>query len=458
MCAQGEERPLTTPEKHGDGRTRYAVVGTGSRAQSYVRALCGAHRDVADLVALLDPNPGRLAYHRELIRGLGTGVRTPAAYDGGELERMIEERGVQRVVVTSPDHTHADVIARSLRAGADVITEKPLTTDAAGVALITKALDETGRDLVVTFNYRYSPRNSALRELIASGAVGRVTGVQFEWVLDTQHGADYFRRWHRDKANSGGLLVHKASHHFDLVNWWIDDAPRRVYASGALKFYGARNAAERGLTDRPARGTTDRAGEDPFLLDLRLHEELRGLYLDNEHHDGYLRDLDVFGEGITIEDNLALVVDYAGGPTLSYGLNAHSPWEGYRVAVNGTEGRAELEVVERAAVITGGGRAAAVDPSMAKDAAAEGARHDGERLVLQRHWEPAREIPIPEAEGGHGGGDAVLFRALFRGGDADPLGRAAGVVDGIRAVAVGIAGNESLATGRAVDIADAGEE
>jgi predicted dehydrogenase len=61
--------------------------------------------------------------------------------------------------------------------------------------------------------------------------------VHFEWVLDTVHGADYFRRWHREKANSGGLLVHKASHHFDLVNWWIGDVPATVYARGALRFY-----------------------------------------------------------------------------------------------------------------------------------------------------------------------------------------------------------------------------
>ena len=57
-------------------------------------------------------------------------------------------------------------------------------------------------------------------------------------MLDTKHGADYFRRWHRDKAHSGGLLVHKASHHFDLVNWWIQSAPTRVFASGGLRFYG----------------------------------------------------------------------------------------------------------------------------------------------------------------------------------------------------------------------------
>ena len=46
-----------------------------------------------------------------------------------------------------------------------------------------------------------------------------------EWLLDTRHGADYFRRWHRNKNNSGGLMVHKATHHFDLVNWWMIPTP-----------------------------------------------------------------------------------------------------------------------------------------------------------------------------------------------------------------------------------------
>ncbi|UCM91402.1 Gfo/Idh/MocA family protein [Streptomyces marincola] len=449
---------MAKPTPTDGAHRRYALIGTGSRGRDYVRALCRDHRDVAELVALLDPNPARLDYYEDLIRDLGTGAAGPARYGADDVERMITEQRVDRVVVTAPDHTHADVIARALRAGADVITEKPLTTDAEGTRRITEALRETGRDLVVTFNYRYSPRNSALRELIASGAVGEVTGVQFEWVLDTQHGADYFRRWHREKQNSGGLLVHKASHHFDLVNWWIDDTPHRVFASGGLRFYGAEAAARRGLGPRPERGTTDHGGGDPFLLDLRTDEALRRLYLEAEHHDGYLRDRDVFGPGITIEDNLSLVVDYAGGPTLTYALNAHSPWEGYRVAVNGTEGRAELEVVERAAVLTEADRPAAVDPSVTgrTEGAAGDARADGERLVLQRHWEAAREIPIPPAEGGHGGGDAQLYRALFHRVPPDPLGRAADVTDGLRAVSVGIAGNRSLETGLPVLIPDLG--
>jgi predicted dehydrogenase len=429
----------------------YALVGVGSRAQMYLEAIAGAHADVARLVAWADTNPGRMAWSAARFPALGE----PAAFALDELAQVVRDRGVDTVIVTTPDATHADYVVTALEAGADVVVEKPLTTTAEGVRRIADAVQRTGRDVTITFNYRYAPRNTALRQLIASGAVGEVTSVHFEWVLDTAHGADYFRRWHRDKASSGGLLIHKASHHFDLVNWWIADSPVKVYASGGLRFYGAENAAHRGLGPRPERGTTDSELRDRFSLDLRRDPLFRGLYYDQEQHDGYLRDRDVFDTGITIEDNLSLVVDYAGGPSMSYSLNAHAPWEGYTVAVNGTAGRAELTVVERGAVMLDEQGDVVVDPSARPDLVVdEGARPVSERLVVQRHWEPAREVEIPHGAGGHGGGDALLLREVFVGGEPDPLGRAATWRDGVRAVVVGLAGNRSLETGDAVRIGE----
>ena len=431
----------------------YALVGVGSRAQMYLEAIAGPHADVARLVAWADTNPGRMAWSAERFPGLGE----PVAFALDALADTVREHAIDTVIITTPDATHAHYIVTALEAGADVVVEKPLTTTAEGVRRIADAVERTGRDVTITFNYRYAPRNTALRQLIASGAIGEVTSAHFEWVLDTAHGADYFRRWHRDKANSGGLLIHKASHHFDLVNWWIADSPVKVYASGGLRFYGAENAARRGLGPRPERGTTDSALRDHFSLDLRRDPLFKGLYFDQEQHDGYLRDRDVFDAGITIEDNLSLVVDYAGGPSMSYSLGAHAPWEGYTVAVNGTAGRAELTVVERGAVMLDEAGDVVVDPSARPDLVVdEGARPVSERLVVQRHWESAREVEIPHGSGGHGGGDALLLREVFVGGGTDPLGRAATWKDGVRAVVVGLAGNRSLETGDAVRIAELG--
>ncbi|MGF9648541.1 Gfo/Idh/MocA family oxidoreductase [Pseudarthrobacter oxydans] len=442
------------------GKARIALIGTGGRSEMYIRAIFGKHADTAELVAFSDVNPGRVEFYQKLIQELGA-PGPVASFDPADLTAFIQDNNIDRVVVTTPDYTHADYIVEALRAGADVVVEKPLTIDAEGCRRITRAVHETGRNVVVTFNYRYSPRNSALKEIIQSGVIGKVTSIDFSWVLDTVHGADYFRRWHREKKNSGGLLIHKASHHFDLVNWWIDDVPERVFASGGLKFYGDKNAAERGLGPRPERGTPDadaavqaNAVKDPFTLDLREDERLKALFLDNEHYDGYRRDQDVFTGGITIEDNLALVVEYQGGPRLSYSLNAHSPWEGYRVAVNGTEGRAELEVVERTAVTSSTDKKTVVDPSATPIEEDDAIRRNGERLVVQRHWEAAYEVPIVNGEGGHGGGDELLLSDLFNGPGEDPLGRPSGYLDGLRSVSVGIAGNRSLESSLPVRIED----
>ncbi|WP_152352578.1 Gfo/Idh/MocA family protein [Brachybacterium subflavum] len=453
--------------------SRYGLIGTGHRSQMYIDAITGPHADVAEIVALFDTNPGRMQWYREHYAAL-EGV---PAVGPERLEDVIAERGIERMIVTSVDRFHAEHIVRSLEAGADVVVEKPLTIDAEKARMIEEAVRRTGRSVRVTFNYRYSPRNSALREVIADGRIGTPVSMVFEWVLDTAHGADYFRRWHRDKANSGGLFVHKASHHFDLASWWIDAQPRTVYARGGVRFYGDRAAQERGEEPAAERGTHD-GPHGPFELDLRSDPRLKELYLDQEQHDGYRRDQDVFAPGVTTEDNLTAIVDFDSGLALTYALNAHSPWEGYRVAVNGTEGRVELEVVERTAVLTssgardgadGGsddGRAegdgasageAVVDPSAVRvDDDGGGARRAGERLVLQRHFETAQEIEIPQGEGAHGGGDALMLAEVFRGrsedAGADPLGRAADWRDGLRAISIGICGNASIETGQAVDV------
>jgi len=432
-------------------RLRYAIVGTGSRAQMYLGAMAGPHADVAELVAAADSNPGRLDWSLSQHPGLGDVAR----FAPDALADVIAAKHVDRVIITTPDFTHAGYIVQALDAGADVVVEKPLTINEAGVRAISEATKRTGHQVTITFNYRYAPRNAALRQVIADGEIGVITSVHFEWVLDTAHGADYFRRWHRYKDHSGGLLIHKASHHFDLVNWWISDMPSRVFASGGLRFYGRENAERWGLTPRPDRGTTDSPLRDAWCLDLRTDPTWTGLYLEQEHYDGYLRDRDVFDEGITIEDNLSLVVDYASGASMSYSLNAHCPWEGYTVCVNGSRGRAELKVVERGRVLVDEQGRTVVDPSARPDLVMpDGNRSVGQTLTVQRHFDSAYDVPIPEASSGHGGGDERLLHDVFVGPEDDSLDFVATWVDGVRSLCVGLSANRSLISGQAVKVAD----
>ncbi|NJQ06050.1 Gfo/Idh/MocA family protein [Streptomyces lonarensis] len=421
---------------------RYAFVGLGHRAQMYVDALLGDWSDTGEITALLDTNQTRMDFYNERIAATGRPAVPTFRPDG--FQQMLEH--CDAVVVTSVDNTHAEYVVAALDAGRDVVVEKPLTVDAAGCEAIAAAAERSSGEIVVTFNYRYSPRNTALREAIASGRIGDVTSVNFEWTLDTIHGADYFRRWHRDRESSGGLLVHKSTHHFDLVNWWLDARAEMVFAQADLRFYGDGNVE--GPRPERSHGAPE-LGTDPFLLDIGADDRLKRLYLDAEAEDGYVRDQDVFAPGVTIDDNMAVLVRYDNRALLTYSLNAHAPHEGYRVTVNGTKGRLELEVCERSWTPPQD----AVDPSATGKANAQGAY---DRLTVQEHWKQAEELPIRNGEGAHGGGDKLLLNDVFRGPGNDPLARQAGYRDGIRSVLIGAAASRSARSGAPVTLTDSG--
>lgn len=426
-------------------RTRYAIVGTGGRSAIYSAALLGEYADRAELVALCDTNSRRMSYWNSQFKA-EHGKGPVSTYFAHEFDTMVASSKPDVVIVTSIDRTHHRYICRAMELGCDAISEKPMTVDAAKCQQILDTIERTGRKLRVTFNYRYAPRNSAVRRVLAEGAIGRVLSVHFEWILDTTHGADYFRRWHRDKRNSGGLMVHKATHHFDLMNWWLQAAPENVFGYGDLKFYGRENAENRGATSFYSRVHDQAAAQgDPFALRLQGNPKLEGLYLNAESEDGYHRDQSVFGDGISIEDDMALVVRYDTGAVMSYHLHAYAPWEGYAVNFNGTKGRLEVFVAEKGYV-----SASTSDPHAPEGRAI--ASDDQTSIVVRPHWGAPYAVDFDDAHGGHGGGDTRMLRDIFTGVSDDPLGRAATHVDGARSILTGIAANQSFRTGLPVDV------
>jgi len=415
-------------------KRRYAQVGIGGRSRMYTNALTGAYADRCELVAFCDTNPGRMALRN---RELPEGHTEVPMYPAETFDRMIAEQRPDVVIVTTVDCFHDEYICRAMEQGCDVITEKPMTTTAEKCQRIADTVRRTGRDLRVTFNYRYSPPRSQVKELLLQGAIGEVVSVDFHWMLNTRHGADYYRRWHRRKENSGGLLVHKATHHFDLVNWWIASTPVEVFCTGARRFYGPWTAERLGLKGRAERCHDCRVG-CAFRLDLTARERLRTMYLEQEHHDGYFRDRCVFSEEIDIEDTMEVCVRYRNDVRMSYSLNSFCPWEGYVITFNGTEGRLEHRMVE-STYISGDGTVPGEIIST------------GTHIVVHPLHKPPYSVEIRTASGGHGGGDPVLLDDLFLERPApDPLKRAAGLADGAWSILTGVAANESMRTGAPV--------
>ncbi len=420
-------------------KKRFAHVGIGGRARMYYQAIAKTYSETSELVAFCDINRTRMEYANEVLVNELNYHEVPM-YGADEFEKMILETKPDTVIVTSIDRTHHRYIIKAMEMGCDVISEKPMTMDADKCQAIYDAIERTGKSLRVTFNYRYAPYNTKLRELIMNDTIGKVTQVHFEWILNTVHGADYFRRWHRDKRNSGGLLVHKSTHHFDLVNFWLGTYPTKVYALGDLKFYGRENAEERGVTKFYSRsyGQPNAVG-DPFGVCYEDSYTLTRLYLNAEKDDGYIRDQSVFGDNISIEDTMNVLVQYKSGAQMSYSLNAYSPWEGFRVYMTGTKGRIEMEVIESVYINAGG------------ESSAEGVVK-GKKITVYPMFGEGYDVPIPEGVGGHGGGDTVLLNDIFGVPTEDPFKRAASHVDGALSILTGIAANKSIATGMPVDV------
>jgi predicted dehydrogenase len=419
---------------------RYVQVGTGGRARFFYEALTRDYKKTSELLAFCDINQTRMDYANSLIKKYGVGpVNT---YKNDEFEKMIEKEKPDAVIVTSIDRTHHDYIIRAMELGCDVITEKPMTIDEKKAQAIIDAVKRTGRDIRVTFNYRYAPHNTKIKELIMDGVIGQVNSVHFEWLLNTSHGADYFRRWHRDKRNSGGLLVHKSTHHFDLVNFWLDTIPETVFAMGDLMFYGRVNAEKRGITRFYSRAYgNEYAKDDPFALNIEKSESLKELYLKAEKEDGYYRDQSVFGDGISIEDTMGVMVKYKNNTIMTYSLNAYMPWEGFRIAFNGTKGRMQVSVIENTYVNAGG------------DSKQEGTVKGKDISIFPMFGTPY-SVSIEEGEGGHGGGDPILLEDIFGNPKEDKFKRAASYVEGAMSILTGIAANKSISSGMPVRVKD----
>jgi len=422
-------------------KKRYVLVGAGGRAEFFYSALVTDFKETSELLAFCDINETRMNYANKMLVDK-YGYQAVNMYKSNEFDLMIEKEKPDAVIVTSMDRTHHTYIIRAMELGCDVVTEKPMTVDEKKCQDILDAVERTGRNVRVTFNYRYAPHHTKARELIANGTIGKVTSVHFEWLLNTEHGADYFRRWHRNKSNSGGLLVHKSTHHFDLVNFWIGSQPESVFAYGDLLFYGRENAEARGETKFYERATGNpNAENDPFALHLDRNEHLKAMYLDAEHEDGYRRDQSVFGDGINIEDTMGVLVRYKNNAILTYSLNAYLPWEGYRIAFNGTKGRIEMNIIEKSYVNSGGNKAD------------EGALKE-KSIKVYPMFDAPYHVEVEEKAGGHGGGDPVLLNDIFGEPEHDPFNRAANHVDGARSILTGIAANRSIQTGLAVQIDD----
>ena len=394
---------------------KYVLVGCGSRGvNAFALPIIKNYSDDAKLCGVYDINKKRAALPAKLSE-----TDVPVFDD---FDKMLSEVKPDTVIVAPKDCDHDFYITRALKVGCNVISEKPVTTDFDKANAIRQAVKESGKEVVVTFNLRFHPFFKRVKELLKEGVIGDIYSVHLEWMLDTSHGADYFRRWHRERKNSGSLLIHKSTHHFDLVNWFLEEEPEFVNAFGARRFYGPtrENRSERCLTC-PHKKNCE------FYLDI-TSGGYKTFYLDCESEDGYYRDRCVFSPDIDIEDTVSVNVSYSGGAMLSYTLTAYSPYESSYMVLNGSKGRMEISVSYS---------------------------YENPKQTLKIYNRKGEEIIYnipPDTTSDHGGADDKIRDMLIYGIENDILGQKADLKAGILSAGIGMAANISMAEGRRVAI------
>lgn len=393
---------------------KVALIGTSMRIRPFVEALKKNYSDTHQVCALLDIDAGKMRAFAENLE-----LKAPCFQD---FEELCAQAAPDLLLISTVDNSHCEYLVRALDRRISCICEKPLCVDAGQCRKILQAqAHNSGVFAATSHNARYHIAARTVKKMLDDGVIGRVNSVHYAEMLDLVHGTSYFRRWNRVKKNSGGLAVHKASHHFDKLNWWLNSRAAEVTAAGGLKCFGVNASPFHGENCRSCPHTA----ECRFAVPPEHYRDYE-LFYKYAAPDSYKPDLCVFSPEIDIEDFLSAGIKFANGVYCNYTLAAHCNFEGEDIFFEGDLGRIEMR-------------------------RRKGCNAPEKSSVLLYRFGTAEpeNIELKLESGTHGGADARLYEDLF--GNAGS-GRLATLDDGIQAVLTGVAVNESIRTGRKIDV------
>jgi predicted dehydrogenase len=281
-------------------------------------------------------------------------------------QELLRQPDLDAIGIFSPDHLHEEHAVAALEAGKHIYLEKPMATSVAGCDRILRAWDKSGRKFMMGFNMRYMPIVAKAKELVDSGAIGKLKAI---WVRHfVGAGGDfYYHDWHATRANTLSLLLQKASHDFDVIHWLAGAYTRQVAAFGSLDYFG---------------GDKDNSLTCPTCPEAKECPEVQ--------EPNNPRQQCVFRKEVDVEDNQVVILQLENGIKAAY-LQCHFAPEYLRnYVLIGTQGRLEMDVEHL---------------KLWKIARPNG-----------RAWERAPErtdYAIDAREGWHGGGDPLIAQAFL---------------------------------------------
>jgi len=371
----------------------YAIIGSGMMGREHIQNI-SLLADTA-VTALFEPDAEQAALSQALV---------PGAVVYHDLRDLLRDTGIDAFVIASPNNTHIDVLNAILPADSrPILAEKPLCTTIEDCRTIARQAESYQAPIWVAMEYRYMPAVTELLKRVKGGAVGdpKMIGVQ-------EHRFPFLKKvgdWNRFNVNTGGTLVEKCCHFFDLMRLLAEDNAVRVYASGAP--------------------------------DVNFHDESYG------------------GRTPDIIDNAYVIVDFASGKRAALNLCMFcdgSYWQ-EEISVLGPKGKLECRV-------PGPDRLWAVDSvaEIGHSTGFTGKHRDSEIVFSPRSPKgPVREAIKVDTElqlaGDHHGSTFYQhrkFNEVIRGEGTVEVT----VDDGLQAVLIGLAAEQSIKEHRAIEIAE----
>lgn len=204
---------------------RYGLVGTGMMGVEHISNL--AITPGAVVTALADPTPSSLGWAKSALGERAEGVR---AFDN--VAALATSGLCDAVIVASPNYTHRDVLTPLFDAGVHILCEKPIATTIDDARWIADRAAQSDRVFWTAMEYRYMPPAADFIADIHGGRIGRLQMLSIR-----EHRFPFLPKvgdWNRFSHNTGGTMVEKCCHFFDLMRLIIKAEPVRVYCSGAM--------------------------------------------------------------------------------------------------------------------------------------------------------------------------------------------------------------------------------
>lgn len=374
-----------------DSKVSIGLLGAGARIRGVVSRLLAADKEGRiQPVAAYDPDP---LVDEAIVQRLG--VRVPRVESE---EALLNDPSIDWIFIGSFNAHHPRHAIAALNAGKNVFCEKPLATTLEDCIAIRDAVQRSGKTFAFGLVLRYSPHYQRIKQIIDSGAIGKIISFEFNETLNFNHGGYIFGNWRRKRANAGTHVLEKCCHDIDLANWIVGSLPVRTASFGGRDFFKPENAHH-----------VDRIGPN---------SEGKPAYQTwpDPHR------VDPFGGDADIFDNQVAILQYANGVRATFHTNCNAAIPERRFYICGTEGTLRADVLT------------------------------GELEVQRIGWDTERQKENTQVVGSHGGGDEYmaegLVRTLLKG--ETPL---ASVEDGIKSAVAAFGIDEAADTGCVIDYA-----